>query len=69
MKELLGEADTFPKLLARNAERLSGRAALREKDLGIWRETSWLAYQQRCKLVAYRAHRHRRLRRLAEDST
>ena len=40
-------ADTFPKLLARNAERLGARAALREKDLGIWRETSWRAYHDR----------------------
>jgi long-chain acyl-CoA synthetase len=47
VNELLGDADTFPKLLARNAERLSGRAALREKDLGIWRETSWGAYRER----------------------
>ena len=41
MSDALGGADTFPKLLGRNAERLGGRAALREKDLGIWRETSW----------------------------
>jgi long-chain acyl-CoA synthetase len=47
VNELLGDADTFPKLLARNAERLGGGAALREKDLGIWRETSWRAYHQR----------------------
>jgi len=45
--DALGGADTFPKLLARNAERLGGRAALREKDLGIWRETSWRACQER----------------------
>jgi long-chain acyl-CoA synthetase len=45
--EALGAADTFPKLLARNAERFGGRAALREKDLGIWRETSWRAYHDR----------------------
>jgi long-chain acyl-CoA synthetase len=39
--------DTFPKLLLHNAERLGGRAALREKDLGIWRETSWRRYGER----------------------
>jgi long-chain acyl-CoA synthetase len=33
--------DTFPKLLLHNIDRLGDRAALREKDLGIWRETSW----------------------------
>jgi hypothetical protein len=30
---------------------------------------AWLAYQQPRKLAAYRAHRRRRLRRLAGDST
>ncbi|TMA17989.1 MAG: long-chain fatty acid--CoA ligase, partial [Deltaproteobacteria bacterium] len=39
--------DTFPKLLMRNAERLGERPALREKDLGIWRETSWRRYGER----------------------
>jgi long-chain acyl-CoA synthetase len=39
--------DTFPKLLLDNAERLGDRAALREKDLGIWRETSWRRYGER----------------------
>ena len=42
-----GEADTFPKLLARNAGQLPAKAALREKDLGIWRETSWRDYHER----------------------
>jgi long-chain acyl-CoA synthetase len=41
------EADTFPKLLARNAGRLPGKAALREKDFGIWRETNWRDYHDR----------------------
>src|SRR5206468_8073166 len=39
--------DTFPKLLLQNAERLGERAALREKDVGIWRETSWRRYGER----------------------
>ena len=39
--------DTFPRLLARNAARFGERAALREKDLGIWRETSWNRYLER----------------------
>src|SRR5690348_12178802 len=39
--------ETFPRLLVANAHRLSGRAALREKDLGIWRETSWARYLDR----------------------
>jgi long-chain acyl-CoA synthetase len=37
--------DTLPKLLLRQAERFgSARAALREKELGIWREITWAAY-------------------------
>ena len=39
--------DTFPKLLLRNAEQIGDRAALREKDLGIWRETNWRRYGER----------------------
>ncbi|MFL5418351.1 MAG: AMP-binding protein [Myxococcales bacterium] len=41
----MGSADTFPKLLARNAEQSSARTALREKRLGIWHETTWTAYR------------------------
>src|ERR1700730_9591151 len=43
----MSPSDTFPKLLLQNAERLGERAALREKDLGIWRETSWRRYGER----------------------
>ncbi|MGA7611876.1 MAG: AMP-binding protein [Xanthobacteraceae bacterium] len=34
-------ADTFPKLLIRNAEILRGRPAMRHKDLGIWQTWTW----------------------------
>ncbi len=34
-------ADTFPKLLVRNAETFRGRPAMRCKDLGIWQTWSW----------------------------
>ena len=33
--------DTFPKLLARNAETRPDRPAFRHKDLGIWQSWSW----------------------------
>ncbi len=36
-----GAADTFPKLLLRNAERIAERPAYRFKDLGIWQTWSW----------------------------
>ena len=34
-------ADTFPKLLLRNAVKFADRPAMREKDLGIWQSWSW----------------------------
>ena len=35
------EADTFPKLLVRNARIFGNRPALRHKDLGIWQTWTW----------------------------
>jgi long-chain acyl-CoA synthetase len=35
------QADTFPKLLLRNAKLFAGRPALRHKDLGIWQTWTW----------------------------
>ncbi len=34
-------ADTFPKLLARNADRFGRRPAMRHKDFGIWQTWTW----------------------------
>jgi long-chain acyl-CoA synthetase len=34
-------ADTFPKLLLRNARMFAGRTAYRHKDLGIWQSWTW----------------------------
>jgi long-chain acyl-CoA synthetase len=36
-----GEADTFPKLLVRNATLFRDRPAIRHKDLGIWQTWTW----------------------------
>ncbi len=36
--------DTFPKLALRNAQRLSRKVAIREKDLGIWQSYTWSQY-------------------------
>src|SRR5436190_2471328 len=44
--------DTFPKLLLENAGRLGDRAALGEKGLGIWRETSWRRYGERVRALS-----------------
>src|SRR5215471_16150500 len=34
-------ADTFPKLLIRNAQARGNRPAIRHKDLGIWQAWTW----------------------------
>jgi long-chain acyl-CoA synthetase len=41
MPDQQAQPDTFPRLLAANAERLRGRPAIREKDLGIWQTWTW----------------------------
>lgn len=37
----VGQADTFPKLLMRNAEIFRTRPALRHKDFGVWQTWTW----------------------------
>ncbi|HQT97217.1 MAG TPA: AMP-binding protein [Thermodesulfobacteriota bacterium] len=50
MKEILKTHDTFPKLLARNAEVFGDRKiAMREKEFGIWQEYSWKDYHEHVK--------------------
>ncbi len=45
-------ADTLPKLLRRNAATKPDRAAMREKDLGIWQPYSWRRYwRETCDLA------------------
>jgi len=44
--------DTFPKLALQNARRLSGRVAIREKDLGIWQSYTWSQYAEQARLIA-----------------
>jgi long-chain acyl-CoA synthetase len=48
----LEAADTFPKLLVRNAARHPDRTALREKDLGIWQTYRWADYLARVRDLA-----------------
>jgi long-chain acyl-CoA synthetase len=43
----VARANTFPKLLRLNANEQGGDVALREKDLGLWREFTWNDYQVR----------------------
>jgi long-chain acyl-CoA synthetase len=45
-------ADTFPKLAIRNAQRLAGKVAIREKDLGIWQSYTWSEYLEQARLIA-----------------
>jgi len=41
--------DTIPKLFWRQVQARDGRTAFREKDLGIWRATSWRDYGERAR--------------------
>ena len=41
--------DTIPKLFWHQVKARDGRTAFREKDLGIWRATSWREYGQRAR--------------------
>ena len=64
------QADTFPKLLIRNARLYGARPAMRHKDLGIWQTWTWAQMlENRARLCrrpaparpqARRDHRHRR---------
>jgi long-chain acyl-CoA synthetase len=44
--------DTFPKLALRTAQRLPGKVAIREKDLGIWQSHTWSQYVEEARLIA-----------------
>jgi len=44
--------DTFPKLLAHNASARGARAAIREKDLGIWQAWSWAEVARQVETMA-----------------
>lgn len=44
--------DTFPKILAYNAENFGSEIAMREKEFGIWNEMTWSDYQQSVKEIS-----------------
>lgn len=44
--------DTIPKLFLRNVQRYGGKVALREKELGIWKEITWLGYYENVRNTA-----------------
>jgi len=44
--------DTLPGLLARRARERPHEVALREKEFGIWQETTWAAYLERVRAFA-----------------
>lgn len=50
------EIDTLPKALAAIAGRQPQRAAMRRKELGIWRDISWSDYLEKVKAVALGLH-------------
>jgi len=45
-------SSTLPQLLRRNAETMSRRPAMREKDLGIWQPYSWQRYWEEVRAFA-----------------
>ncbi|KFC74118.1 4-hydroxybenzoyl-CoA thioesterase [Bosea sp. LC85] len=47
-----GQADTFPKLLMRNARERGGRTAYRHKDLGIWQSWNWAEMAEQVRAYA-----------------
>ncbi|OKH87891.1 long-chain fatty acid--CoA ligase [Thalassospira sp. TSL5-1] len=44
--------DTFPKVLAYNAENWPGDVAMREKEFGVWQEFTWRDYNDRVKWMS-----------------
>lgn len=48
--------DTLPKVLRYNAAHHGGDVAMREKDLGIWHETTWAQLYDRVGKIAVRMH-------------
>lgn len=46
------DADTFPKLLRRNAQARADRPAIREKDLGIWQTWTWAQVEHEVRAIA-----------------
>ena len=51
------EADTFPKLLVRNARRFGDRPAMRHKDFGIWQSWTWAQVLDEVRAYAVGLHR------------
>jgi long-chain acyl-CoA synthetase len=51
------QADTFPKLLIRNADLYGARPAMRQKDLGIWQTWTWSQVTDIVRAYAVGLHR------------
>src|SRR5262245_46252110 len=51
------QADTFPKLLVRNAKVFADRPAMRHKDLGIWQTWTWSQVLDEVRAYAVGLHR------------
>src|SRR5262245_8615736 len=46
------DLDTFPKLVARNAEQWPAKVAIREKVYGIWQSYTWRDYLAEARVIA-----------------
>ena len=53
--EITAPADTFPRLLGRNARQFADRPAIRHKDLGIWQTLTWAQVFEDVRAYAQRA--------------
>ncbi|MGE0565751.1 MAG: long-chain fatty acid--CoA ligase [Pseudolabrys sp.] len=51
------DADTFPKLLVRNARQFGDRPAMRHKDLGIWQSWTWTEVLENVRAYAVGLHK------------
>ena len=55
-KEKNVEINTIPRLFWDSVKSRGERVAMREKDLGIWQEISWLQYGEKAKLTGLALH-------------
>ena len=56
-RNAIADADTFPKLLIRNARVFGERPAMRRKDLGIWQTWTWAQVLDQVRAYAVGLHR------------
>ena len=61
--------NTFPKILKFRSDTMPNDVALRDKDLGIWNETSWKEYNQKVSELAKKVYAYMCMYRSADYCT